>query len=128
MDRMLQEGIITGWEKYADTNQEVLLYGVEDQTLYQDNFKQLYHNISYYDFIMDLAKNVKKILKVGTEALYSDTLIYLEKKRSLYESGDLSFEKWVRLLLNEKNKIELNFNTPNLDLIEEMRNIKQGID
>ncbi|MCP4481485.1 MAG: hypothetical protein GY817_01475 [bacterium] len=34
MDRLLRAGIISGWEKYADTHKEALVYGVENNTLY----------------------------------------------------------------------------------------------
>ncbi|MCP4482855.1 MAG: hypothetical protein GY817_09000, partial [bacterium] len=55
MDRLLRAGIISGWEKYVDEHKEALVYGVENDTLYQANFKQLYQNINYYDFMLELA-------------------------------------------------------------------------
>ncbi|MCP4482763.1 MAG: hypothetical protein GY817_08465, partial [bacterium] len=127
MEHLLREGIISGWEKYADSQEEALVYGVENDTLYQANFKQLYQNINYYDFMLELASKVKKIMQSVAEVLYPDYLRYLENQRLLYESGALSFEDWVSILLKAKHKANLKFHTPNLRLIEKMAHLKQNL-
>ncbi|MCP4481798.1 MAG: hypothetical protein GY817_03140 [bacterium] len=127
MDKLLSQGIITGWEKYADSQEEALVYGVENNNLYQANFKQLYQNINYYDFMLELATKVKKIMQSGSEVLYPDHLRYLETQRLLYESGVLSFEDWVSILLKAKDQEKLKFHTPNLELIQKMTHLKQNL-
>ncbi|MCP4482404.1 MAG: hypothetical protein GY817_06465, partial [bacterium] len=127
MDILLKSGIISGWEKYADEHKEALVYGVENNNFYQANFKQLYQNINYYDFMLELASKVKKIMQSGSEVLYPNHLRYLETQRLLYESGALSFEDWVSILLKAKHQAKLKFHTPNLELIQKMTDLKQNL-
>ncbi|MCP4482817.1 MAG: hypothetical protein GY817_08800 [bacterium] len=128
MDTLLKKGLITGWEKYADKNKSAFIYGIEDSPLYQNNFNQLYQNLTYYDFIADLKNKVTDIMNSGSRLLFSQPIKDLEQQKLLYERGEISFDDWIDILLAAKKEVKVDFNTTNLELVSESSKIKKILD
>ncbi|MFC1546203.1 hypothetical protein ACFL4O_00605, partial [bacterium] len=100
IDNLLDEGYLTGAELYEIENKNVKLYGLEDETLYIENFKDLYETLEYRkraDQIINKVTRdisiVKPILLKGNKQLKA-----LEIRKNLYKTGKISLEDYIKYL------------------------------
>ncbi|MCP4482838.1 MAG: hypothetical protein GY817_08910 [bacterium] len=128
LKELLAAGVISGWEKHASNTNKSLIFGVEDQKLYQANFKSLYQSMGHYDFAVILEQKIKLILEIAQSALLSKHGRELLAQRRLYLEGKLKFKAWVEILLAGKISNKINFTTPQLELFKNLSHLEDRID
>ena len=127
---LMKEGKLSAGEFFSIvTDEDVALYGVEDEALYSRNlesFRQLYRDNKV------ALKDVKKILRIvekAEEAVYSKELSMFIFKSRLHAASKISFEIYGKYLLElcSQKKIESS-NIKNITSFLEVINIEKGID
>ncbi|MFC1546587.1 hypothetical protein ACFL4O_02595 [bacterium] len=134
---LLQKGYINGEEIYGIEN-GVRIVGLEDKSIYDDNFKKLYQNVKLREQVLlklniasEKVKNMKDIIisaciKINRLDVVKN-LKDVEKQKSLYEKGDLDLYEYLQFLKNRIKQDEYNKTFTNLVLFEQTEDLRSKI-
>lgn len=113
IDRMLADGILTGAEYYALTNnKENLLNGIDDKKLHGENISRLSQIINKKENYSEILKNISEEIKILSNKYLNKKNIKFSKIINRYKDGNISTRKFYKILLehakasNEKQNFD----------------------
>ncbi|MFC1501750.1 hypothetical protein ACFL58_04825, partial [Elusimicrobiota bacterium] len=105
-DALVEKGRLTGTEYYSIiSGRSKVILGIEDQPLYEANFKRLSKIIENQRSIDDVLTNMGFDIRYLKNTYYNKRQKKLEKIVSRYKSGDIDAKKYYRLISRYADKL-----------------------
>ncbi len=108
LNSLIEHGTLTGTELYSvSTNKPELILGIENQQMYQSNFKRLYTLLDEQKDITDILTDLEFYINRFKDDYYNDNQKKLERFAAKYKAGDMKARKYYMLLTKYCHKLDI---------------------
>ncbi len=115
-EKFLQEGMISA-EEYLDvvSDFDMSLWGIEDPKLYEENMEAFLKIHVEQEQMISALKPLEETLNALKEKIFPEPVRQFEKKKELFEKGEVSFLGFLQSLKNLKPHQDFWQSFPNLE-------------